>query len=64
MLGWSGSDAATVWPDPVDLPGRRLGELDDQETRLLAVGIGDHTPHEILVNVAQLHLERARLLAR
>ncbi|MEO8967307.1 MAG: hypothetical protein ABI427_07100 [Solirubrobacteraceae bacterium] len=51
------------WPDPVDLLGRRLDELDDQETRLLAVGIGDHTPHEIIVNVELLHVERARLLA-
>lgn len=51
-----------MWPEPVDLLGRRLGELDDQETRLLAVGVGDHTPHEILVNVGLLRDERARLV--
>jgi hypothetical protein len=57
---WSTSQA---WPDPIDLLGRQLGELADRETRLLAVGIGEHYPHEILVNVEQLRTERARLLA-
>ncbi len=55
--------ASSPWPaDPIDLLRRRLGELDDRETRLLATGIGEHIPHEILVNVEQLHLERASLL--
>jgi hypothetical protein len=57
---WSTSQAC---PDPIDLLGRQLGELADRETRLLAAGIGEHYPYEILVNVEQLRTERARLLA-
>jgi hypothetical protein len=53
-----------VWQaEPIDLLGRRLGELADRETRLLAAGVGEHYPHEVLVNVEQLRSERARLLA-
>ena len=58
---WSTSQAWQA--DPIDLLGRQLGELADRETRLLAAGIGEHHPHEILVNVEQLRTERARLLA-
>ena len=31
--------------------------------RLLAAGIGEHYPHEVLVNVERVRSERARLLA-
>ncbi len=48
--------------DPIELLARQLGELADRETRLLAAGIGEHYPHEIL-DVEQLRTERARLLA-
>jgi hypothetical protein len=58
---WSTSQAWQA--DPIDLLGRQLGELADRETRLLAAGIGEHYPHEILVNVEQLRTERTRLLA-
>jgi hypothetical protein len=57
---WSTTDYA--W-DPIDLLGRQLGELADRETRLLAAGVGEHCPHEVLVNVEQVRTERARLLA-
>jgi hypothetical protein len=51
------------WPDPIELVDQRLGDLDARETRLLAIGVGDHIPHEVLVNLDALHAERARLLA-
>jgi hypothetical protein len=56
-----GSTTNYAW-DPIDLLGRQLGELADRETRLLAVGVGDHCPHEVLVNVEQVRTERAQLL--
>jgi hypothetical protein len=58
------------WPssiqlaDPTELVDRRLGDLDARETRLLAIGVGEHIPHEVLVNLDALHAERARLLGQ
>jgi len=51
-------------PDPIELVDRRLGDLDARETRLLAIGVGEHIPHEVLVNLDALHTERARLLGQ
>ena len=50
--------------DPIELVDRRLGDLDARETRLLAIGVGEHIPHEVLVNLDALHAERARLLGQ
>jgi hypothetical protein len=50
--------------DPIELVDRRLGDLDARETRLLAIGVGEHIPHEVLVNLDALRAERARLLGQ
>jgi hypothetical protein len=54
-------DSESLWLDPA--AEDEAGELRDRALRLLAVGVGDHTPIEVREEVAEIARRLAELEA-